>query len=346
MNWVLIGVLGYVGLQLLIGVAVSFRVKTEDDYLLAGRRLGYWLCSFSVFATWFGAETCIGSAGKVYSGGMAEGNAEPFGYAAALFFTALIMAVPLWRWGITTMADLLRERFSPLVEGVTVVLLAPSAVMWAAAQIKAFGSILSVAGDVEIGVAILIATAIVIAYTGFGGLMADAITDLIQGLTVIVGMLVILWFVVAEHGGLAAAWSSIDPAKLSLLPKDQPLLTTLDTWAIPIFGSMVAPELISRVLAARSAKVARTSCLLASVAYLFVGLIPLAVGLLAVRLQPGMKVPDNVLPRMAETYLPTVLYVLFSGALVGDSVDGRYGAAGGRFALLPQPDLPLRAESA
>lgn len=316
MNWVLFGVLGYVGLQLLIGVAVSFRVKTEDDYLLAGRKLGYWLGSFSVFATWFGAETCIGSAGKVYDGGLSSGNAEPFGYAAALLVTGLVVAIPLWRRGITTVADLLRDRFSPQVEALGVLLLAPSAVMWAAAQIKAFGSILSVAGNVEVGAATTIATLIVIAYTSFGGLMADAVTDLVQGLTVIVGMLVILWFVIAEHGGLVMAWNNIDPAKLSLLPPDEPLLSRLDAWAIPIFGSMVAPELLSRVLATRSAQVARTSCLVAAVVYLLVGLIPVAVGLLAVKLQPEIAASDSVLPHIAETYLPPVLYVLFSGALV------------------------------
>jgi Na+/proline symporter len=269
-----------------------------------------------VFATWFGAETCIGSAGKVYEGGLSAGNAEPFGYALALLLTGLIVAVPLWRSGITTVADLLRKRFSPLVETLAVLLFVPSAVMWAAAQIKAFGSILSVAGNVEVQVATAIATLIVIVYTVSGGLMADAVTDLIQGLTVIAGMLIILWFVVAEHGGLVAAWHSIDPAKLSLFPTDQPLLERLDAWAIPIFGSMVAPELISRVLATRSANVSRTSCLIAAAIYLLVGLIPVTVGLLAVKLQPDIAVADNVLPHIAETYLPPVLYVLFSGALV------------------------------
>ncbi len=316
MNWVLIGVLGYVGLQLSIGVAVSFQVKTEDDYLLAGRRLGYWLGSFSVFATWFGAETCIGSAGKVYEGGLSSGNAEPFGYAAALLLTGLIVAVPLWRRGLTTIADLLRERFSPVVESVAVLLLAPSAIMWSAAQIKAFGSILAVAGNVEVTVATIIATLIVIAYTAFGGLLADAYTDLIQGFTVIAGMLIILWFVIAEHGGLISAWNNIDPARLSLMPADQPLLARLDSWAIPIFGSMVAPELISRVLATRSASIARSSCIIASLIYLLVGLIPVTVGLLAVKLQPNLEAADHVLPHIAESYLPTALYILFSGALV------------------------------
>ena len=42
---------------LAIGVAVSKRIRTESDYLVAGRSLGPVLAAFSVFATWFGAET-------------------------------------------------------------------------------------------------------------------------------------------------------------------------------------------------------------------------------------------------------------------------------------------------
>ncbi|MEN8259455.1 MAG: hypothetical protein ABFS02_02520 [Pseudomonadota bacterium] len=79
MNAVLSGVLIYVLLQLLIGIVVSRRIANEDDYLLAGRSLGTGMAMFSVFATWFGAETCIGAAGSVYASGLSGGSVDPFG---------------------------------------------------------------------------------------------------------------------------------------------------------------------------------------------------------------------------------------------------------------------------
>jgi Na+/proline symporter len=51
------GILAYLVVQLAIGAWVSRRIRTEDDYLLAGRQLGPVLGTFSIFATWFGAET-------------------------------------------------------------------------------------------------------------------------------------------------------------------------------------------------------------------------------------------------------------------------------------------------
>ena len=78
MNWLLIGLFGYVGLQLVVGLAVSRKVASESDYLVAGRKLGPALVVFSVFATWFGAESCIGAAGAVYAEGLSGARADPF----------------------------------------------------------------------------------------------------------------------------------------------------------------------------------------------------------------------------------------------------------------------------
>src|SRR5690242_16287270 len=49
-SWVLIAILGYVLVQFAIGTWVSRRMASEADYILAGRRLGVGLITFSVFA--------------------------------------------------------------------------------------------------------------------------------------------------------------------------------------------------------------------------------------------------------------------------------------------------------
>ncbi len=192
MNAVLVGVLVYVLAQLLIGVLVSRRVTTQADYLLAGRSLGHTLTTFTLFATWFGAETCIGSAGAVYGEGLSGGSADPFGYATCLLLMGWVFAVPLWRRQLTTLADLFRTRYATGVERLAVLMMVPASVMWAAAQIRAFGQVLSVSSDLSVTMAVTIAAAAVIVYTVCGGLLADAITDLIQGIVLIIGLTVLL----------------------------------------------------------------------------------------------------------------------------------------------------------
>ncbi|HXG38897.1 MAG TPA: sodium:solute symporter, partial [Bacteroidota bacterium] len=165
MNILLIGILLYILLQLALGYVVSRSIRTENDYLLAGRKLGYVLATFSMFATWFGAESCIGTAGAAYSEGLAGVTSDPFGYAICLLVMGLFFAVPLWKMKLTTIADFFRIRFSVSTERVIAVIMIPTSLLWAAAQIRAFGLVLSASSELEVSVAISVAAAVVVAYT-------------------------------------------------------------------------------------------------------------------------------------------------------------------------------------
>lgn len=315
MNPVLLGVLAYVLVQFGIGMAVSRRIRTESDYLIAGRSLGYGLTTFTVFATWFGAETTIGAAGAIYQDGLVGASADPFGYGVCLLFMGLVFAVPLWRRRLTTLADLFHQRFSPGVERFAVLLMVPTSLLWAAAQIRAFGQVLSASSGWQVSLTISLAAAIVIAYTSFGGMLADAWTDLVQGIALMVGLVVIFAAVVRAVGW--DAFRAVEPERLQLFGSGAvPVAAVVEAWAIPVCGSVVAAELVARVISSRSPKVAQRSSLLAGGMYLLFGLVPVGLGLLGASLLPGLEHPEQLLPLLARQYLPTVLYTLFAGALI------------------------------
>ena len=92
MEPVLLGIGAYLLVQFALGIAVSRRIATESDYVLAGRKLGVGLAAFSIFATWFGAETVVGAAGAIYSDGLSGGSADPFGYGLCLVVLGLAIA--------------------------------------------------------------------------------------------------------------------------------------------------------------------------------------------------------------------------------------------------------------
>ncbi len=318
MNGVLIGVLVYVVLQMVVGVVVSRGIRSEADYLIAGRRIGLGLGTFSMFATWFGAETCIGAAGRFYEEGFAGGTTDPFGYAVALFLMGLVFAVPLWKRGLVTLADLFRERYSRGVERFAALMMAPTSIFWAAAQIHAFGQVLHSASDFGATVCISIAAAVVIIYTCTGGLMADVMTDLIQGIAIVIGLIVLLAVLIWNpEVQLVEAWRGLDASKFHFFGgAEKSSWATLELWAMTLGGSLVAQELIARVLGTRSPAVARKSTLLGGGMYLVIGLIPAFLGLVGTRLLPGLANPEHILPELAQKYLPTFFYILFTGALV------------------------------
>ncbi|MBI5361782.1 MAG: sodium:solute symporter family protein [Planctomycetes bacterium] len=317
MNPVLIGVLVYVAAQFAIGMWVSRKIATEDDYFVAGRRLGMGLSTFSIFATWFGAETCVGAAGAIYSNGLSRSSVEPFAYGVCLLVMGFVFAAPFWRAKVITIADLFRERYSPGVERFAAVLLIPTSVLWAAAQIHAFGEVLSEASQLAPAVGITIAAGIVVAYTAAGGMMSDVITDLVQAIALTVGLVVLLVAVVIALGGADAALQALSHARVDVFTREGPgFLDTVEAWALPICGSVVAQEAISRAVSSRSERIAKRSVLAGGSLYIAVGTMPVLLGLLGARLVPNLESPERILPVLAQQHLNTFGYVLFAGAII------------------------------
>jgi Na+/proline symporter len=317
MQPVLIGIGVYLVVQFALGMLVSRHIASETDYLLAGRRLGVGLAAFSIFATWFGAETVVGAAGSIYSGGLAGGSADPFGYGLCLIVLGLFIAMPLWRRRYTTFGDLFRERYSVGVERFAVLLMVPTSVLWAAAQIRAFGQVVSAASDLEVSIAITAAAVFVILYTVAGGLLADVVTDFVQSIAILVGLLVLLVAVGEANGGLGAVIASIDRERLQMFSTSRATpLEIVEAWAVPICGSLLAVEMLSRILGCRTAATARNATLLGAALYLAVGIVPVMLGLAGPTLVPGLDEPEQLVAALAEQHLSTLLYVLFAGALI------------------------------
>lgn len=307
---------GFVSVQLLVAVWVMRRVESQDDFLVAGRRLGPGLAAASIFATWFGAESCVGAAGTAYEQGFSWATPEPFAYGVCLVCSGLLFAARLWRLGITTMADFFSRRFGASSERLSAALLLPTSLLWAAAQIRAFGHVVSINSDGLIGtqLAIAIAAGVAVTYTVAGGLLADVYTDVLQCGALVLGLVVL---------GVAV-WMNLPTTTPPLLP-DAPLpetpvhggwLRQVDAWAVPICGSIVAQEVISRSLAARSAAVARGAAIGGGLAYILIGAIPLAIGAVGPRFVQGLADPEGILPHLASQLLPTSLNLVFCGALI------------------------------
>ncbi|MBI1237689.1 MAG: sodium:solute symporter [Alphaproteobacteria bacterium] len=308
-------VFGYVILQLAIAAWASRRTASDTDYLIAGRRLGVIAVGLSVFATWFGGETVLGSTATIAEEGLAGARAEPFGYAITLLLMALLIAGQFRKRGYVTLADFFRDRFGPRAETLAVLVAIPTSVIWAAAQLLAMATLMAVVTGMGVVPMLLAATGLVIVYTSLGGLLGDVITDMMQGAILFAGLMLLLALMLATAGGPGAALAAIDPERLRLVGPGESWVERLDVWMIPILGSLVAQEPIARFLGARSAAVARTGGLVAAGLYLLVGLIPLAFGLIA----PGLGIEtgegDLFLPVLARELMPSFLFVIFAGAL-------------------------------
>jgi len=308
-------ILGYVALQLVIAWLVSRRISGEDDYLVAGRSLGPVLCTFSIFATWFGAETCVAAAAATYEGGLSAASGDPFGYALCLLILGAIFARALWNRKLSTFADLYRQRYGPNTERLFAILLIPMSLLWAAAQIRAMGQVLAANSEFDVFAAMTFAAAVVVAYTTLGGLKADAITDLIQGGTIALGVVALAWTVFGADDGLS--WGDLPRERLTLLDTNRPVLENLELWAVPVLGSLFVAEIVSRVAAARNAAVAQRGTLLGGLLFLGFGTLVALLGVAASTMDmAAADSSEQILLTLAAAQLGPLWATLFSGALV------------------------------
>ena len=312
----------YVLVQLLIGVWVSRQITTQEDFIVAGRSLGIGLASLTIFSTWFGAESIVGAAGAVYENGLGASGPDPFGYSVALILMGIFFAKALWKGGFLTLGDLFRREFGANVERLGVLLILPGPIIWGGAQIRAFGKVVSAITSLDVNVAITLAAIAVIGYTMLGGLYASALTDFIQGIVMILGLslllVCILWTVEPQQ-------LQIEPERLQIFHVGSgSTIEAFESWAVPIFSTFVAVELISRILATKDAKTAQNASILGGSIYLLIGLIPVTMGLIAPKvLSSPLQDPEQVIPALAQQFLifpdflfPNIIYILLMGAII------------------------------
>ena len=313
-----LALLAYLIMQFGIAWIASRTIKVEADYFLAGRKLGVFAVAMSVFATWFGAESVMGSSGAVAAEGLAGGRADPIGYTLCLLAMATFIAYKMREAGVVTFVDFFRERFGETANWLAALLTIPTSVVWASAQLLAMGTIIADVTGLDFQFGLALGAMVVIIYTTVGGLLGDVITDIVQGMILIVSLAILLIVVLVSH---QFPFGNIRPDQLSIIGvgedgAPQSLLATADAWMVPILGSLVAQEAISRFLGARSPSVARIGCYCAAGLYLVIGSVPVILGLLGTAIGFQASDQDAFLPELARQYLDPVMYVVLMGAIV------------------------------
>ena len=324
-------IIAFVAVQLAVGFLVSRRVRTESDYLLGGRRLGVSLAGISIFATWFAAESILGVSAAVRDDGLAGGRADPFGYAIALLLLGLFLAARLRRTGAATLPEVFRDRFGVGAQRLAAMVMIPTTLLYAAAQVRGMGEVLAALSPLEINAAILVATAVVIVYTAMGGLLGDVYTDAIQGVIIVVGLCLMLAMLMGRLGGPADALASIDPSQWRLVAPGESSWSRFDTFLVPVVGAMIVQETVSRVLACRDERAARGAALLGGWLYALFGAVPVLIGLLGAHIALSNAEGEGFIPALAAEVLPPAAYVVFIGAIISailSTVDSSLLASG------------------
>lgn len=312
-------ILAYLLANLGIGLWASKKISTTRDFVLAGRQLPLILAASATFATWFGSETIMGAPTEFIEHGVLGIIEDPFGASLCLFLVGLFFARRFYKMNIITFCDFFRLRYGRNAELLSAILIIPSYFSWIAAQLLAMGIVLKIVLGWSLLMCILASSFVVILYTIWGGMWSISITDFIQTIMIIVGLLIVAAVLYREVGGFKPLIDAAPPGFFRFFPENtlKGHLEYFAAWITIGLGSIPQQDVFQRVMSAKSARVSVQSTLLSSLMYLTIALLPLFIGLCGHHLYPGEEQDGQmIIPNMVLKHMNLPLQILFFGALV------------------------------
>lgn len=310
----------YLLLTVLIGYWASRKVSTSGDFMLAGRSLPLFLSSSALFATWFGSETIFGASSEFLKGGLYAVIEDPFGAALCLVLFGLFFARKLYNMNLLTLGDFFKVRFGKRIELVAGVFIVPSYVGYIAAQLVAMGLILSVVTGMAVWQGVIASAVVVTFYTYIGGMWAISITDFVQSVIIIVGLLVVAILLSGKAGGVGTVLNNAQPGTFRFFPQASgtEIITWIAAWSVLGLGSIPSQDVFQRVMSSNSVNTAVRSCFIAAGLYLTVAMLPLFISLCVRHLYPEFTQGDTqlALPSMVLTHATMPVQILFFGSLL------------------------------
>lgn len=288
--------------------------------MLAGRSLPVLLSSAALFATWFGSETVFGASSEFLKGGLYAVIEDPFGAALCLMLFGTFFARKLYTMNLLTLGDFFKVRFGRRAEFVSSAFMAPPYIGYIAAQLVAMGLILNVVSGIEVWIGVVASAAVVTFYTYVGGMWAISITDFVQSIIIVAGLLVLAVVLADKVGGVSVVFKEMPAENFRFLPKAgwKEITTYLAAWSVLGLGSIPSQDVFQRSMSSGSANTAVQSCYYAAILYLTVAMLPLFISLCTKHLYPDQVSGDTqlTLPNMVIQHTGLAVQVLFFGSLL------------------------------
>lgn len=209
-NWTtldsVIMILYFIGM-ILVGVYYSKRVKTTDDFLVAGRGVGFFRLTSTITSGDMGGGYVIGIVGLAYISGYGA-TWLTFSSLLGAFAVAFILASrikPLAdKLKFISQPEFLGYRYDKRTRLIGAIMVTFAGITFASTQIVAGAILISVITGLPITVTTWIAGGIIITYTALGGLGSVITTDVVQLLIIIGGIYFIAVPIgLAKVGGFA-----------------------------------------------------------------------------------------------------------------------------------------------
>ena len=324
MNILVVGiVIVYLCIMLGIGYYSSKKINSNEDFVLAGRRLGPILLAGTLAATEIGGGSSLGVVEKSYGNwGL---SASWYVIAMGIAFIILSFFAPkLRRAEVKTVPEYFRRRYGKTSGLITTLIMMIPLIGLTAIQFIASATILSIMLGMNYTMAVTIVAIVITIYAIMGGLWSVTLTDFIQVFLIIIGMALAVPFSLRLAGGMNNVVANVPEGTFNMFKGISP--TTIVALVVMYVASFtVGQEAVSRLYAAKDEKTAVQGSIISAVINLIFAFIPTILGIITLALVNMGKIDSGVimqggaryaLPHLAMNTMPAIVVgILFAGII-------------------------------
>lgn len=209
-------VVGYFIVMAAVGSYFVKRIKSLEDFTIAGRSLSGIVVAGTMMATWMGSGTIVGGQNSLaYLHGpwvaIIFGMASPIGVAVMYFLAGKVR-----RMELTSAADIIELKYGSSARLVATILMLVAYLGILSYQFTGVGFVLNVTLGISTEMGTLIALILLIVIAGAGGLFSVAYTDFLSAVLMLFGLLVGVPLAIKASGGWSQIASMLPPENLTL----------------------------------------------------------------------------------------------------------------------------------
>ncbi len=200
-----------------LGAYLTIRVKSQEDFMVAGRKLTAPVLVGTLLATWIGSGDIFSVADLSYNHGYSSliGSAGGWIGIVVIYF----IAGRVREFGQFTVPDILEARYNRYARLLATITTIVAYITIVSYQFRGGGWVLNIIseGKISTETAMIIVAFFVIAYTVLAGMISVAYMDVVNGLLIIIGVFLAIPFLIKHAGGFSAIIENVTPRKHLIL---------------------------------------------------------------------------------------------------------------------------------
>lgn len=332
----------YMLIMLFIGWYSSKKITSNEDFMLAGRRLGPIMMAGTLAATEIGGGSSLGVVEKSF-GDWGIGASWYVTTMGIAFVILSFLSAKLRTAEVKTVPEYFRRRYGKTSGFITSIIMLSPLIGLTASQFIASSTIVSVMLGWDYKVAVTVVALVVTIYSVLGGLWSVTMTDFVQVFLIVIGMIVAVPYALDTAGGFDLVKANV-PAETFDLFKGVGPIEIISLIIMYVASFTVGQEAVSRYYAARDPKAAVQGSIISAIINFIYAFIPTILGIITLALINMGKLDQNIilengayyaLPHLAMSTMPAIIVgLLFAGIISAtmSSADSDLLGAGSIFA--------------